>query len=98
MEEIVQQLQALRKQLELAVAEQKNLEREISSLRETLQQVKVDKELVTSDHEVLKEQLKTIKLAQALTAPGDQDNRSLKNQVNNYIREIDKCLALLNQD
>ncbi|CAN5629946.1 hypothetical protein BH11BAC2_BH11BAC2_15530 [soil metagenome] len=98
MDLIVQQLQSLRRQMEQAVVEQKKLKTEINSLRETLQQVKVDKEQVTSERELLKEQLKTIKLAQALTGSSDQDSRSLKNQINSYIREIDKCLALLNKD
>jgi len=47
----------------------------------------------------LENQNKALKLAQAFThgAGGDQNTRELKSRINEYIREIDKCLAFLHK-
>jgi hypothetical protein len=44
----------------------------------------------------LTEQNKLIKLAKNL-APEDSDTEELKNKVNELIREIDRCIDLLNE-
>jgi DNA-binding transcriptional MerR regulator len=44
----------------------------------------------------LEEQNKMIKLAQAVSG-SDQNTRDIKLKINEYIREIDKCLALINR-
>lgn len=46
----------------------------------------------------LQSQNKIIKLGQAINGNGaDQNSRDLKLKINEYIREIDKCLALLHK-
>ena len=98
MDEIVQQLTFLRKQLQQGLNEHTRVKKELASLQHIHQQSQVEKQQLLTDIEHLKEQLKTIKLAQALSGTSDQDTRSLKLQINGYLREIDKCLALLNRD
>jgi hypothetical protein len=98
MNEIVQQLKSLRKQLDNSLNDHKRLKSELASLKLIHQQLEVEKLQLLTDTTDLKEQLKTIKLAQALAGSGDQDTRALKLQINGYLREIDKCLALLNRD
>jgi uncharacterized membrane protein YccC len=44
----------------------------------------------------LEEKNKLIKMAQAVSG-NDQNTRELKLKINEYIREIDKCLALINR-
>jgi hypothetical protein len=44
----------------------------------------------------LTEQNKLIKLAKNLT-PEDSDTEEMKNKVNELIREIDRCIDLLNE-
>lgn len=46
---------------------------------------------------VLEEKNKVIKLANALSGGTDQNTRDIKLKINEYIREIDKCLALINR-
>jgi len=44
----------------------------------------------------LEEKMKVIKLAQQLSG-SDQNTRDIKLKINEYIREIDKCLGLINR-
>ncbi|MEO5571155.1 MAG: hypothetical protein ABIT08_11885 [Bacteroidia bacterium] len=46
----------------------------------------------------LEDKNKVIKLSQAINGNGsDQNTRDMKLKINEYIREIDKCLALLHK-
>lgn len=77
----------------------KALENQLNSQRTDLQQLAVDKENLIKENRELKEQIKTIKLAQSIsTGSGDQSSRQVKMKINEYIREIDKCLSLLNRE
>ena len=67
-----------------------------STLKLTNEQLMVDKAEQQIKIVNLSDQLKTIKLAQSLAGSGDQDSRQMKTKINEYIKEIDKCLALLN--
>ena len=71
-------------------------QKENTALKMSNQQLTVEKESQQNKINNLSEQLKTLKLAQALAGSGDQDTRQVKTKINEYIKEIDKCLALLN--
>ena len=71
-------------------------QKENVALKLSNKQLKVEKEVQQNKINNLSEQLKTLKLAQALAGSGDQDTRQVKTKINEYIKEIDKCLALLN--
>lgn len=46
----------------------------------------------------LDDKLKAVKLANAITRVDDSESKiDLKNKINNYINEIDKCLLMLNR-
>jgi len=98
MDELFQSFKFLQQQLEAALQTHTQLRNELTSLKHIHQQLEVEKQSLLTESNLLKEQLKTVKLAQALAGSSDQDNRSLKLQINGYLREIDKCLALLNRD
>lgn len=46
--------------------------------------------------EEMEDKLKVIKVAKQLGASPDDDKNELKKKINEYIKEIDKCVALLN--
>lgn len=46
--------------------------------------------------EDMESKLKVIKVAKQLGASPDDDKNDLKKKINEYIKEIDKCVALLN--
>lgn len=72
----------------LLLQENEKLRTEKEKLKETLAQR--DRELNELD-----EKLKVIRLARQV-AGTDQNSRELKLKINEYIREIDRCLALIN--
>ena len=92
------QIQKLKSQIKLAVDQHHKLQKENSKLASQNEQLQVEKDVAINECEALKEQLKTIKLAQALVVPEKTETRELKIQINNYLREIDRCLSLLNKD
>ena len=71
-------------------------EKQNNTLKILNEQLTVDKENQKNKIDNLTDQLKSLKLAQALAGSGEQDSRQVKMKINEYIKEIDKCLALLN--
>jgi len=61
---------------------------EIESLKEALKQQK-------NEYEELKEKHNTLKTAKSILAP-EEENHEAKIRINKMVREIDKCIALLN--
>ena len=98
MNSVMDQIQKLKSQIKLAVEQHHKLQKDNSKLASQNEQLQVEKEVAINECEALKEQLKTIKLAQALAVPEKTGTRELKIQINNYLREIDRCLSLLNKD
>lgn len=92
------QIDNLKSQIKSAVEQHRKLQKEFQKIDLQNQQLQVDKDVAINEAEAIKEQMKTIKLAQALSVPDKKDTRELKIQINNYLREIDRCLSLLNKD
>jgi hypothetical protein len=90
------------KQLQLQLADVlksfNKLKEENAKLNLRYQQILVEKQSSILECETLREQLKTVNLAQTMSGKSDQDNRQIKLQINSYIKEIDRCLAILNKD
>ncbi len=77
----------LKKRLQLAEAEVEILKRDLRQNRETI-------ELQKNTIRQLEEQNKIVKIAEAVALSKD-DKRALKLKINEFIREIDKCIATL---
>jgi predicted nucleic acid-binding Zn-ribbon protein len=83
-----------------------NIRRLIDSLEKTkdeLEQVKDEKNILQlqvkscqNDFEAITKRYENLKVVKAL-ADGDPDNQAAKQKINKLIREVDKCIALLNQ-
>jgi len=96
MQNIQQQINDLRAALLKAIADHESLKRELNHEQERLQQALVEKQNLQIEVNTLREQVKTIKLAQAIHETDDQSRHELKLQINRYLREIEKCLQLIN--
>lgn len=59
---------------------------------------KITEQLKERDTEIsrLKEEIVKLKLAKSITA-GDEESQEAKQKINKLVREIDKCIALLNR-
>ena len=84
----------------------KNIRRLIDSLEQTkaeLSRIKDEKinleselSLHRNEHQALLKRYENLKVAKAL-AEGDPENQAAKQKINKILREVDKCIALLNQ-
>lgn len=85
---IQEKLQGLQKQFQQVNRDKDRLQQELlSSLeRDRLQQLKIQE---------LEKQLELSKAVR--TDMSDDDRQALERRINQYLREIDKCIALLNE-
>ncbi|MDA3818191.1 MAG: hypothetical protein PF486_12490 [Prolixibacteraceae bacterium] len=84
----------------------KNIRRLIDSLEQTKaelsrikdEKVNLENELNQnrSEHQALLKRYENLKVAKAL-AEGDPESQAAKQKINKILREVDKCIALLNQ-
>jgi predicted nuclease with TOPRIM domain len=97
MNDIHKRIEGLRTKVEKLINLQEKLVREnrdLSAANSTLAG-KVTK--LESGIRELEEKNKLLRLSQAVVSGNDQNTRELKLKVNEYIREIDKCLELINR-
>jgi hypothetical protein len=87
-------------QLKLKVEKLINLHTQLKNENQQLKAVhqQMNEEVKRLHQQVgeMEEKNKLIKMAQAVSGT-DQNTRDLKLKINEYIREIDKCLALINR-
>lgn len=87
LERISQKLNQLTQKLAMSEAEKEILKRELKQAKET---IGVQKNTLRE----LEEQNKLVKIAEAV-ALSKEDKRTVKLKINEFIREIDKCIATL---
>jgi chromosome segregation ATPase len=87
LQRINDKLEQLNKRLMLSEAETELLKRELRQARETIS-------LQKNTLRDLEEQNKIVKIAEAV-ALSKTDKRAVKLKINEFIREIDKCIATL---
>jgi cell division protein FtsL len=85
--EVVEKLNILLNRYEKLKVENLSLQEEKTELKE-----KIDKQNITLKN--LEEKVKTLQIAKGEMDQGEK--QSLKLKINEYIREIDRCIALLN--
>ncbi|MDG2344195.1 MAG: hypothetical protein P8L23_06425 [Flavobacteriales bacterium] len=67
-----------------------DLENELSLLKE-------DKKNLLTEITTLNDKIKMLKLAKNIEGSGEEKNKDLKLMINEMVREIDKCVALINK-
>jgi uncharacterized protein YoxC len=86
--------------LKLKVEKLVNLHERLKAERDqlVLNQKQLEDELRGKEEEIeeLKEKNRLVKLAQAVSE-SDQNTRDIKIKINEYVREIDRCIALINR-
>lgn len=87
MERIASKVEQLTKRVHLSEAETEIVKRELKLARETIA-------LQKNTLRALEEQNKIVKIAEAV-ALSKEDKRAVKLKINEFIREIDKCIATL---
>jgi regulator of replication initiation timing len=96
MQNLSTRLYEIRIKVEKLVNENQLLKNENESMRDRIEGLERTVELQKNTLSELTEQNKLIKLAKNLN-PEDSDTEEIKNKVNELIREIDRCIDLLNE-
>jgi FtsZ-binding cell division protein ZapB len=88
-DELKKNIRRLIDSLELTKAELSRIKDEKLNLENELNQNR-------NEHQALLKRYENLKVAKAL-AEGDPENQAAKHKINKILREVDKCIALLNQ-
>ncbi len=68
-----------------------------ADLENELSQLKEDKKNLLNEITALNDKIKMLKLAKNIEGSGEEKNKDLKLMINEMVREIDKCVALINK-
>ena len=68
-----------------------------ADLENELSQIKEDKKNLLNEITALNDKIKMLKLAKNIEGSGEEKNKDLKLMINEMVREIDKCVALINK-
>lgn len=90
-----QQLEKVIQQVEKLLEKQKVLVKERDKLKSENQKLKVDLKEKTSAVKTLEKKLASLKLASSLDSQAD--SKEMKQKINEYVKEIDRCILFLSE-
>jgi regulator of replication initiation timing len=90
-----QQFNILNEKLQLLLKQHHRLQRENEKLREELQLVRSHDEEWKKKVESLEQQVSILKLGAGDMS--EQDKKDFEKKINQYLRDIDKCISFLSQ-
>ena len=88
-----------------------NIEKKVSKLIQLYQSVQKEKEEILTENnklesdlsdkektiKSLEEKIKLLRITKSVSTQDDERNKESRQKINEYVREIDKCIALLNK-
>ena len=88
-----------------------NIEKKVSKLIKLYQSVQKEKEEILTEINKLKsdlsdkdesikkleEKIKLLRITKSVSTQDDKRNKESRQKINEYVREVDKCIALLNK-
>ena len=88
-----------------------NIEKKVSKLIQLYQSVQKEKEEILTENnkleldlsdkdesiKKLEERIKLLRITKSVSTQDDKRNKESRQKINEYVREIDKCIALLNK-
>ena len=88
-----------------------NIEKKVSKLIKLYQSVQKEKEEILTENNKLEsdlsdkdktikrleEKIKLLRITKSVSTQDDERNKESRQKINEYVREIDKCIALLNK-
>jgi hypothetical protein len=89
------QLKRVHEKMMLLLKQYQSLQKENDRLKEDLQKIKEYSEGVSRESDKLRQQTEVLKLSGREI--GEPDKEMLEKRLNQYVREIDKCIALLQE-
>ena len=95
MSEALTKIQGIKKEIKVLISKQAELNTEIETLKQVQKTLKGEVEGHLKTIENLIEKNKTLELAKSLKQ--GEGNRDVKKRIDEMVREIDKCIELLNK-
>jgi hypothetical protein len=89
------QLKRVHEKTLLLVKQYQALQKEYERLKEDLKKMQVRCEVISHDAEKFRQQAEVLKLSGRSIE--ETDKKMLEKRLNQYVREIDKCIALLQE-
>ena len=89
------QLKRVHEKMMLLLRQYQTLQKENERLKEDLQKIQEYSEGVSRESDKLRQQTEVLKLSGREI--GEPDKKMLEKRLNQYVREIDKCIALLQE-
>ncbi len=89
------QLKRVHEKILLLVKQYLALQKENERLKEDLKKIQTRSEMISRDAEKIRQQADVLKLSGR--GLEETDKRMLEKRLNQYVREIDKCIALLHE-
>ena len=80
---LIQLYQSVQKEKEEILTENNKLESDLSDKEKTIKRIE--------------EKIKLLRITKSVSAQDDERNKESRQKINEYVREIDKCIALLNK-
>ena len=90
-----QQFNIVSEKLQQLVKQYNRLQKENEKLKEELQQCRHNETAMQQQTETLQQQITILKLASGEL--NEKDKKDFEKKINQYIREIDKCITFLSQ-
>jgi hypothetical protein len=89
------QFKRVHEKILLLLKQHQVLQKENERLKDDLKKIQVRNEALSRDSEKFRQQAEVLKLSGRETE--EPDKRMLEKRLNQYVREIDKCIALLQE-
>lgn len=89
------QLKRVHEKILLLVKQHQSLQKENERLKEDLKKMQARGEALSRDAEKFRQQAEVLKLSGR--GMEESDKKMLEKRLNHYVREIDKCIALLQE-
>ena len=95
MQEFANKLLSIQQKVDKLIENSKSIEKHNKLLNSDLNELKEKNNIFASNNKRLTEENKKIKIGNSIK--GSQNSSDVKLKINEYLREIDKCIALLNE-
>jgi regulator of replication initiation timing len=95
MSQLEQQLKRMNEKLQQLLKQYHSLQKENEKLRQDFQQITTRYDAVSVQSEKWQQQTEILKLSREEMS--ENDKKAFEKRLNQYVKEIDRCIALLNE-
>ena len=87
----------IKKKFQVLIKENEELANQNQSMKDQLNSINANEQNMVNEINELKEKYKVLKMSKKLDGDETENSKELKLKINEMVKEIDKCIALLNK-